>query len=68
MKNLLSFTKWRALVAGMLLAAIVGFLHGSGTATDSVLMILSIAAVVHIVLFYYLLLKSLNNYNNKKYL
>ena len=64
MKNLISFTKWRALLSGMILAAIVGFLHGSGTASDSVLIILSIASVLHIVLFYYLLLKSINTSNH----
>ena len=66
MKNLIIFTKWRALMSGMLLAAIVGFLYGSGTASESVLATLSIASILHIVLFYYLLVKSLKSHNNSR--
>lgn len=66
MKNLIIFTKWRALLAGMLLAAIVGFLYGSGTASEGVLITLSIASLLHFALFYYLLAKSLKSHNSNE--
>ncbi len=57
--KLLKFSKWRALTSGMLLALIVGFLYGKGTVSKTVLVILSIAAILHIVMFYYLLIKDI---------
>ncbi len=59
--NILKFTKWRALLSGMLLALIVGFLYGKGSASQTVLIVLSIAAVLHISLFYYLLIREIKN-------
>jgi len=63
MKNL-KFIKWRAMVAGLLLATIVGFLYGKKSVSDTVLIVLSVASVLHILLFYFLTIKELKNVKN----
>jgi len=59
MKKLINFIKWRALFSGLILAVIVGFLYGRRTASESVLIVLSVAVILHIVLFYFLLIKDI---------
>ena len=63
--KLVVFTKWRALLSAMLLALITGFLYGKGAASKTVLIALTLGAIAHIVVFYYLLLKELK-YPEKK--
>ena len=59
MTKLFIFHKWRALLAGLLLATIVGFLYTKKTASEIVLLILSVASILHIILFFFLLIKDL---------
>ena len=63
MKNL-NFIKWRAMVAGLLLATIVGFLYGKKSVSETVLIVLSVASVLNILFFYYLTIKELKNDKN----
>ena len=52
------------MVAGLLLATIVGFLYGKKSVSDTVLIVLSVASVLHILLFYFLTIKELKNVKN----
>ena len=59
MAKLLFYSKWRALLAGLLLAAIVGFLYTKKTASEIAWIVLSVASILHIILFFFLFIKDL---------
>lgn len=59
MKKLINFIKWRALFTSLILSVIVGFLYGRGKTSESVLIVLSVAVILHIILFYFLLIKDI---------
>ena len=60
MRKFFFLLKWRLLVAAIALGIVTVFLYNKGSASTAVIIVLALAAVVHLVWFVYLLFKKPN--------